>query len=210
MQRLSRKLFGPFYVWLNSGADRHNVRQYRAALFDTVGGVVVEIGAGNGLNFQYLSPSVSFLVAVEPSSYLQRLAKREAKRHACPIGVVSGVGEALPVRSGSVDVVVLASVLCRATNPHQFLWEVSRILKPGGELRVWEHVRSDRRYIGRMQAFAAPLWLRASGGCHIDRDSRSMIEEAGFKFVQLRRSHIDLALVHLLVSSRILGVAVKV
>ena len=59
-------------------------------------GRVLEVGAGNGLNFAHYPPAVTELLAVEPEPYLRALAETAAQQAAVPIRVVDGT--AVPCR----------------------------------------------------------------------------------------------------------------
>jgi hypothetical protein len=71
--------------------------------------------------------------------------------------------------------------------PGYFLAEVRRVLKPGGQLRFFEHVRSTSPLIGVFQDVITPVWGAIGGGCHLNRDSRAAIEAAGFEIDELDR-----------------------
>jgi ubiquinone/menaquinone biosynthesis C-methylase UbiE len=71
--------------------------------------------------------------------------------------------------------------------PGHFLAEIRRVLKPGGQLRFFEHVRSASPLIGVLEDVITPLWSQIGGGCHLNRDSRAAIEAAGFDIDELDR-----------------------
>ncbi len=62
-----------------------------------------------------------------------------------------------------------------------------RILRRDGRLRVLEHVRSPVSTIARAQTALTPAWARIAGGCHLDRDTESAIEAAGFEITARRQ-----------------------
>jgi ubiquinone/menaquinone biosynthesis C-methylase UbiE len=101
------------------------------------------------------------------------------------IEVIAGHGDALPFDDASFDAAVVSLVLCSVPEPGHFLAEVRRILKPGGELRFFEHVRSVRPLLGVFQDAITPLWSAIGGGCHLNRDSRAAINAAGFEIDEL-------------------------
>jgi SAM-dependent methyltransferase len=62
------------------------------------------------------------------------------------------------------------------------LRELRRVLKPGGELRFWEHVRSGNAAFRGVQRAADRLfWTKALGGCETTRDTLAAIRAAGFE-----------------------------
>jgi hypothetical protein len=57
------------------------------------------------------------------------------------------------------------------------------VLKRGGSLRFFEHVRSRRGGKARVQDWAdrSGVWPRLGGGCHCSRDTIGALESAGFQ-----------------------------
>ena len=69
----------------------------------------------------------------------------------------------------------------RLRDTKESLRELYRVIRPGGELRFNEHVRSRSSSAARIQTTADRLgWPLISGGCHLARDTEAMIREAGF------------------------------
>jgi ubiquinone/menaquinone biosynthesis C-methylase UbiE len=151
-------------------------------------GRVVEVGAGNGLNFEHYPSGITEVVAVEPEAYLRDRATERAGAAHVPIRVVGGTADALPLEDGAVDAVVTSLVLCSVPDQASALAEARRVLRPGGELRFYEHVVSHRPVKAAFQrAFTATLWKRMAGGCHMDRDTGRAIADAGFEITELDR-----------------------
>ncbi|MEJ2288512.1 MAG: methyltransferase domain-containing protein, partial [Deinococcales bacterium] len=97
------------------------------------------------------------------------------------ITVLPGDAHDLPFPDGSFDAAVAELMLCSVTRPDVALAEVRRVVRPGGALRLLEHVRHPSRWIGRLQDAVDPVWTALEGrGCHIGRDTPRVVEEAGF------------------------------
>jgi hypothetical protein len=62
-----------------------------------------------------------------------------------------------------------------------------RVLKPAGELRFMEHVRSDQPRKARAQLMfdRSGIWPLLGGGCHCSRDTVSSIEAAGYSIERI-------------------------
>ena len=163
------------------------VADHRRTLLAGLAGRVLEVGAGNGLNFPYDPATVTEVVAVEPEPHLRRLAIAAARQAPAPIRVVDGTAEALPARDAAVDTVVASLVLCTVADPEQALAEVRRVLRPGGRLRFYEHVRAEDPRLARWQDRLERPWGWLVGGCHPNRDTVAAITAAGLRLVQLDR-----------------------
>ena len=125
-------LFARFYARLSVSAEP-KIGPLRDELLAGLSGRVIEIGAGNGLNFARYPGTVSEVVAIEPEHALRRLALEAALRAEVPVDVVPGAAEALPVKSEAFDAAVVSLVLCSVRDVRRSLSEVRRVLRPGGE-----------------------------------------------------------------------------
>lgn len=158
----------------------------RDELLAELSGRVVEIGAGNGANFAHYPASVTQVIAVEPEPYLRNRATESAATATVPIHVRDGIAEHIPLEDHSVDAAIASIVLCTVTDPRRAAAELRRVLKPGGELRLLEHVRSPNPRKARLQrSLDRPrLWPRLGGGCHCGRDTLAILEAAGLRIEQ--------------------------
>ncbi|QES51279.1 SAM-dependent methyltransferase [Streptomyces venezuelae] len=181
-------LFARFYARLSVQADtRGGVAGLRGELLAGLSGRVIEIGAGNGLNFAHYPRAVSEVVAVEPERTLRRLAAEAALRAEVPVDVVPGAAEALPVKSEAFDGAVASLVLCTVRDLPRALAELHRVLRPGAELRFFEHGVAPGRGMATVQrALDRTVWPRLFGGCHTARDAPAAIEAAGFRITARR------------------------
>ena len=160
------------------------VRRERKPLLDSATGRVLEIGAGAGQNFSYLTPKVKSYLALEPSPTLARMSDRKRK-HACSLNgvtVVRAKAENLPCASESIDTVVSFLVLCTVLDPQKVLREIHRVMRPGGRLLFFEHVLSGQPVVARWQHRINPIWKRIGCGCNLIRDTAVYMQEAGFRF----------------------------
>lgn len=187
-KRVHHPLFARLYPLISRGAEARGGAGHRRELLAGLSGRVIEVGAGHGLNFKYYPASVREVVAVEPEPHLWDLAVAVAKSSRIPIHVVDGLAERLPVETASFDAGVSSLVLCSIAEPARALAELFRVIRQGGELRFYEHVRAESPGLRRLQRFVDRLlWPRLFGGCHTSRDSDRAIENAGFVIEGLRR-----------------------
>jgi ubiquinone/menaquinone biosynthesis C-methylase UbiE len=164
------------------------VSEHRDRLLEGVEGRVIEVGAGNGLNFSHYPDAVSEVVAVEPEPYLRARAEEAAATAPVPVAVFDGVASQLPAEDGAFDVAVTSLVLCSVPDQHEALAEARRVLRPGGELRFYEHVAASSRPLHRFQrVLDRTIWPHVAGGCHTSRDTGAAIAAAGFEITHLER-----------------------
>ncbi|MFD9611744.1 class I SAM-dependent methyltransferase [Streptomyces sp. NPDC059083] len=180
--------FARFYARFSVSADaRGGLAALRAELLAGLSGRVVEIGAGNGLNFSYYPAGVTEVLAVEPEARLRALAEEAARRAPVPVTVVPGTAEALPGPDGAFDAAVASLVLCTVRDVPAALAELRRVLRPGGELRFFEHGAADTPGLARVQrGLDRTVWPLLFGGCHTSRAPLAAIGAAGFEFVAHR------------------------
>jgi ubiquinone/menaquinone biosynthesis C-methylase UbiE len=185
---IKHPVFARAYARIASREDRVGGTENRRELLAGLSGRVIEIGAGIGSNFPHYPGSVAEVVAVEPEPYLRRRAEAAAAAAAAPIRVVDGVADRLPAEDEAFDAGIASLVLCSVQDQDAALAELHRVIRPGGELRFYEHVISNRQSGRRLQRFMdSTFWPRVAGGCHLTRDTRAAIERAGFRIQRSRR-----------------------
>ena len=185
------------------------VGRFRAELLSGLSGRVVEVGAGNGINFAHYPDTVEEVIAVEPEPYLRRKAEVAANAARVAVDVRPGVADALELADESVDAAVASLVLCSVPDQDLALAELRRVIRSGGELRFLEHVRSDHARKARVQATAdrSGIWPLIGGGCHSARNTLRAIERAGFELVQTR--DLDVGPSWSITNPHVLGRAVR-
>ncbi|MEV7785190.1 methyltransferase domain-containing protein [Streptomyces sp. NPDC088106] len=182
-------VFARCYARASVAAEtRMGMAKMRGRLLTGLSGRVIEVGAGNGLNFAHYPGAVSEVVAIEPEQSLRTLAVEAALRAEVPVDVAPGVAEALPVKGEAFDAAVFSLVLCSVRDVSRALAEVRRVLRPGGEVRFFEHGRGGGRAMRLTQrALDRTVWPPLAGGCHVARDAVGALREAGFVLGPYRR-----------------------
>jgi ubiquinone/menaquinone biosynthesis C-methylase UbiE len=204
-------VFARFYARLNAGMEQGGVNEHRSKLLAGLTGSVLEVGAGNGLNFGHYPATVTAVLAVEPEPHLRGLAKQNARRAAIDITVTDGIAEHLPAGDQEFDAVVATLMLCSVSDPALVLREMRRVLRPGGELRFMEHVAAESAGLRRVQRIAdATCWPACFGGCHASRDPVAAIAAAGFRVRELEKYRLPDTRFPWPTSPHAYGVAVRV
>jgi ubiquinone/menaquinone biosynthesis C-methylase UbiE len=155
--------------------ERGSLSRWRAWLAAGADGRTLDLGTGTGRNLPLYPPGAR-AVGVDPLR--ENLVR--ARRRAPHLPLVAARGEALPFREGAFDTVVCGLVLCSVQDPAAALGEIRRVLRPGGALRLLEHVRARSAALGALQDLLQPAWTAISGGCHPNRDTERAVAEAGF------------------------------
>jgi SAM-dependent methyltransferase len=198
-------IFARVYTRLAALSEQRGGAEHRRRLVAGCSGRVVELGAGSGANFAHYPASVSEVLAVEPEGYLRGQAERAAA--SAPVSVTDGHAGRLPCATGAFDVGVASLVLCTVPDQEGALSELFRAIRPGGELRFYEHVRAHKRGEARIQDIAdATFWPRIAGGCHLGRDTSAAILAAGFEMESCERFAFSPAR-YLPPAAHILGIA---
>jgi len=168
-------LYDPF-VWLGEIAG---MRRRRRTLVAQAHGLVVEIGAGTGLNVTHYSDAVDELILTEPEPGMRRKLARRLEGHA-HARVIDAPAERLPFADACVDTVVSTLVLCTVDDPEGALREIARVLRPDGQLLFIEHVRAGSRFLAACQDKLLRPWRGFAGGCECNRPTLELMRACGF------------------------------
>jgi ubiquinone/menaquinone biosynthesis C-methylase UbiE len=184
----SHPVFAWGYAKLGPRMDRRGTAERRRELLSRASGTTVEVGAGTGLNLRYYPSAVSDLLAVEPDPHMFRRLVLALDGASVSAQLKRASAEALPVEDASVDTVVVSLTLCSVTDVGASLAEALRVLKSGGRLLFFEHVRSDDdERLARLQDRLERPWGWFGGGCHPNRDTLGAIRAAGFQVQDVER-----------------------
>jgi ubiquinone/menaquinone biosynthesis C-methylase UbiE len=189
MAKTGSKSFARFWDWQIEHESARVTRMRR----ETVGGArgrVLEIGCGAGANFQHNGPDATSVLATDPSEYMLERARKRVERAAVPVELRQASALELPFEDASFDTVVSTANFCTIPEPARALAEIRRVLRPGGEYRFFDHVRSGGRAAAFFQDAITPLWRIIGAGCHPNRDIERLVREAGFSSVEATGSNL--------------------
>jgi ubiquinone/menaquinone biosynthesis C-methylase UbiE len=184
----NHSIFAAMYERLSrSGSEHRFMEPLRKEVIGQAHGVVLEVGAGTGLNFPIYDPErVERVEAVEPDSAMLRYAHERVKSARVPISLTQAPAENLPFADETFDSAVATLVFCSVTDPMMGLSEIRRVLKPGGVLLLIEHVRAQGTIAQKLQNMITPITKRVAGNCHWNRDTERNVINADFE-IESRR-----------------------
>ena len=202
--------FARVWAWIAAGMEGRGAAEHREQLMTGIAGRVVELGAGTGTNFEHYPPEVVEVLAVEPEPHLRALAVRAAERAPVRVEVTDGVAERIPADDGAFDAALVSLVLCSVPDQAVALAELRRVLRPGGRLHFWEHVRAENGAFRRVQGLLdRTVWPAVGGGCHTGRDTAAAIVAAGFTLERVERFRFPAGRVPSPTAPNVLGTAVR-
>ncbi|XP_028762014.1 methyltransferase-like protein 7A isoform X1 [Neltuma alba] len=190
------------------------VARYKAEIFSNLrekAHKILEIGIGTGPNLSYYASNSDVqVVGIDPNQKMEKYARSSAVSAGLPpsnFEFIHAVGEVIPLDDASVDAVVGTLVLCSVKDVSMTLQEIKRVLRPGGLYVIVEHVGAKEGTILRfIQRILDPLQQVLADGCHLCRDTESLISEAGFSRVELNTASLKKAS---FVNPHIYGLAYK-
>ncbi len=151
-------------------------------------GIVLEIGPGSGNQLsRYDLSKITKIYGVEPNTDLHGKLRANVKKYGlsdiytivpCGIEDISTLYE-YGVVHGTIDTVMSVQVLCGVPQPAKMVKEMYKLLKKGGQMIVYEHVRSDDFVSHVVQRVYNVLWPYGMGGCQLVRPTREYLIEAG-------------------------------
>jgi ubiquinone/menaquinone biosynthesis C-methylase UbiE len=162
---------------------------FRERVIGAAEGRVLEVGVGSGRNLPFYRSPANEILALEPSPKLVAMA-RGAAHSAVPVKFLEASAENVPLDDGAIDTVVTTWTLCSIPQAATALAEMRRVLQPGGKLLFAEHGLAPSASVRWWQDRLTPAWRCISGGCHLNRPIRSMIEDAGFRIERIETGYI--------------------
>ncbi len=175
-------VFAAVYDRMMAGAEASFLPEHRDALADGVSGSVLDLGVGTGAMLDRLARPGVVLYGIEPDPHMLDRAARRAANSGLAAHLCRAPAERIPFADTSFDVVVSSLILCTVRDVSRVLSEAARVLRPGGEFRFFEHVRSDGAF-GRFQDVSSPLWRRFAAGCNLNRRTDDSIRASALALV---------------------------
>ena len=173
----SRQIFPRLCDWVMSDPRMAALRKETLA---EVGGEVLEVGFGTGLNLPHYPSGVRRITTVDPNTGMGKLARRRITESGIVVDQRVLGGEQLPFGDGLFDCVVSTWTLCSIPEIERALAEVYRVLRPGGRFVFLEHGLSDDPTVRRWQRRLNPLQRLVGEGCRLDLDVPALVRSQPF------------------------------
>ena len=174
-----------FFDW---GDDRR-LGPHKRRLFSKIHGATLMVAAGTGNDFKFFPPG-QHIVAIDISPQMLERAAKKADAYQGTIELrLLDVCE-LPFADASFDTVVTGCTFCSVPRPVVGLRELYRVLKPGGQLLMFEHVRSKIGPFGIFLDFMTLLSRRI--GPDLNRDTVGNVQKAGFRLRREENVYLDI------------------
>lgn len=183
---LFSRAFAAVYDRVLRSSEEAGLAARRRDLLGDLQGSVLEIGAGTGANLQHYPTGVTRLALLEPEEPMAKRLRRRLATSGLDAEVRIGTAENIPFEDASFDHVVSTLVLCTVSDVNRTLSEIRRVLVPGGDLLLIEHVRSEDPKLARWQDRWNPIWKLVANGCNCNRDTAAALRNAGFSTAGLQ------------------------
>jgi len=172
-----------------SFGDDHRLGQHKRRLFAKMHGAILMVAAGTGNDFRFFPPGQSIIAIDISPKMLERAAKKAAEYNGT-INLRELDVCQLPFPDNSFDTVATVCTFCSVPKPVVGLRELHRVLKPGGQILMFEHVRSRIGPIGVFLDLMTPLSSRV--GPELNRDTVGNVQKAGFRIRREENVYLDI------------------
>jgi len=169
-------------------AEDRRLGPHKRRLFSKMRGATLMVAAGTGNDFKFFPPSMH-VVAIDISPKMLERAARKVAEYEGSIELREMDVCDLEFAEASFDTVATACTFCSVPKPIVGLRELRRVLKPGGQILMFEHVRSGIGPLGILMDLMTPLFRRV--GPELNRDTVGNVQKAGFRLRRVENIYLD-------------------
>ena len=176
------------YDLFSAGAEKRWAAAKRE-FFAPMRGKVLFLAAGTGIDFQFFPPGKE-IVAIDISPRMLERARPRAEAYSGRIELREMDVHDLDDPDETFDQVFTACTFCSVPDPVNGLRRLHRALKPGGELRMFEHTGSRWFPFSVMLHLMTPITRRS--GPELNRPTVTNVQKAGFAIREVRNLYLDI------------------
>lgn len=170
--------FGPERRW----------KPHKQRLFSAMQGKILFLAVGTGLDIACFPPGQD-ITGIDISPKMLEKAKPRVESYSGDMTIKQMDVHAMDFPDGSFDQIYTSCTFCSVPDPVRGLEGLHRVLKPGGELRMFEHTGSKQFPFRQMLDFMNPVCKAL--GPEINRDTVSNVSEAGFEVTKVTNVYLD-------------------
>lgn len=174
------------YDLMDKPMDWITPESWRREILSGAYGITLEVGVGTGKNLKYYPEDVE-ITAIDFSEKMLEKARKKAMKIKNPPELHQMDVQELAFDDATFDYIFTTYVFCSVPDPVKGLEEIMRVLKPGGQLVMLEHVRSKNPLLGLMMDALNPIVVRLIGA-NINRKTVENIKRAGFDNITVEHS----------------------
>ena len=177
--------------FLNCACGSKPVARQREKVVPLAEGKVLEIGIGSGLNLPFYDKTkVDEIWGLDPSEELSEMARAVAIQEGMEVNFISSGAEEIPLPDDHFDSVLITYTMCTIPEVMRANTEIRRVLKNQGKMIFCEHGASPDDNIRKWQKRINPFWGMIAGGCNIDRNIPSLIQDSGFDIIEIEEMYL--------------------
>ena len=177
--------------FLNCACGSKPVARQREKVVPLAEGKVLEIGIGSGLNLPFYDKTkVDEIWGLDPSEELSEMARAVAIQEGMEVNFISSGAEEIPLPDDHFDSVLITYTMCTIPEVIRANTEIRRVLKNQGKMIFCEHGAAPDDNIRKWQKRINPFWGKIAGGCNIDRNIPSLIQDSGFDIIEVEEMYL--------------------
>ena len=170
--------FGPEWRW----------DPFKRRLFSMMWGKVLFAAVGTGQDIQFFPPGQD-IVGIDISDRMLAVAQPRADAYPGRLELRHQDVHELDYPDATFDQAFTSCTFCSVPNPVAGLTSVRRVLKPGGQLHMFEHTGSHYLPFSAMLNLINPIARRF--GPEVNRDTVANVTRAGFEIRAVEYVYLD-------------------
>lgn len=173
---------------MNGAGPEKRWAPYKKALFSHMEGKILFLAAGTGLDFEHFPKGLD-IMSIDISPEMIKRAEIKAKAYDGHIELRQMDVHEMDFEENSFDQIYTSCTFCSVPNPVKGLQALYKVLKPGGEIRMFEHTGSRHFPFSVMMDIMTPLSRKL--GPDMNRHTIENVKLAGFEILEVNNLFLD-------------------